>query len=149
MFTDAEKAEAEALLGEAFDSYKEKIVIYKTPTTAFVGTASSNFNFAFGGEQPAAQMEYVTQSGEFWATVEYVDQEDDQKMFHPLNNGNIQLPYGDVRISTTGETAKDFLESCEKIVLDGKDFRRVSDVMPRGLFSRGGYDCWLKKIDNG
>lgn len=149
MFTDAEKLEAEALLGEAFDSYKERIIIYKTPATAFVASSSSNFNFGFGEEQPAASVEYVTQSGEFWATIEYMDHEADQQMFYAKPDAPIQQPYGDVRIATTGEIARDFLENAEKIVFDGKDFRRVSDVMPRGLFSRQGFDCWLKKIDNG
>ena len=148
MFSDIEKAEIEALLGEAFDAFKEKILIYKTPTTTYVSTQANNFNFAWGAEQPAADVSYTTASGEFWATVEYVDQEDDQKLYHALNTP-LKQPYGDVRISTSGTEAKNFLEDCEKIVLDGKDFRRVSDVMPRGIFNRNYFDCWLKKIDNG
>lgn len=149
MFTDAEKAEATELLGLAFDGFKERIVIYKTPTTTFVASAGSNFNFGYGDQQPAASVEYVTNSGEFWATIEYVDQQDNQQLFHALRNANIQQPYGDVRISTSGDTAREYLEQCEKIVLDGKDFRRVTDIMPRGLFARDNFDCWLKKIDNG
>lgn len=148
MFTAAEKAEIDALAGVPYETFKERVVIYKTPTTAFVASAASNFNFAFGVQQPAAQTQYVTQSGEFYVTIEYVDQEDDQQLYKALNTP-LEQAYGDVRLSSSGSLAKDFLENCEKIVLDGKDFRRISDIMPRGMFSRQFFDCWLKKIDNG
>ncbi len=149
MFTDAEKSELEGLLSEAFDAFKERIVIYKTPVTAYISSERTNFNFAFGENQADIDVDYITNSGEFWATVEYAAQSNSQKLLFPVPQSNLLMPYGDVRISTSGDLARSFLEECEKIVLDGKDFRLNSDIMPRGLFGRNGFDCWLKKIDNG
>ena len=149
IFSDAEKAEMDALLNEAFDSFKERLIIYKTPTKAFVETVPSNFNFAFGGQQAAFQEEYITNSGEFYGTIEYIDQQDNQQLQHLPQDTPVQLSKGIVRIGVSGAEAASYLQDCEKIVFDNRDFRRISDVMPRGLFSRNFYDCWLQKIDNG
>jgi len=149
MFSTQEQAEIEALLGEAFDSFKEKIVIYSTPTVAFVASATSDYNFAFGAGQPASAATYVTNSGEFWATVEYVDSESHQHLAYPVDQGPLKQPQGEVRIATSGQAARDMLMNAEKIVLDGIDYRRSTDIIHRGMFSRNYFDCWLTKIDNG
>ncbi len=149
IFSDAEKVEIDSLLSEAFDSFKERLVIYKTPTKAYVQTTPSNFNFAFGGQQADFQEEYVTNSGAFYGTIEYIDQQDNQQLIHIPQNSEVQLNKGIVRLGVSGAEAAGYLQDCEKIVFDNKDFRRISDVMPRGMFSRNFYDCWLQKIDNG
>ncbi len=146
MFTDAEKAEAEALLGEAFATYKETVIIYKTPTETII--ESSDYIFGFQ-DQPALTKTYVSQSGQFYATIEYIDQTDNQQLANIPFNSPVSKNLGFVRMSVSGSAARAYLEDVKKIVFDGKDFLRVSDIMPRGLFSRQGFDCWLQKIDNG
>lgn len=148
MFSAAEMSEAESLLGEAFDSFKEYIVIYKTANKTIISTNGS-FNFAFGLEQPDISTAKVVQSGRFHATVEYSDTRDDQR----LDTSDANIPAlqekGWVRISISGASGADFLQNSEIVKIDGKDFRRQSDMLPRGLWNRNSYDCWLQKIDNG
>ena len=149
MFSSAEMLEAESLLGEAFDSFKETITIFKTPLKTIVSTVSSDYNFAFGMEQPSISISEVVQSGSFYATVEYADTRDDQRLSFPDQNMPVKQNQGWGRISISGASGADFLRKAEVVKIDGRDFNRQSDVLPRGLFSRNSYDCWLQKIDNG
>jgi len=149
MFDANEMNEAEALLGEAFASFKETITIFKTPLKTILSTSSSSFNFAFGMEQPSVSISEVVQSGSFYATVEYADTREDQRLNFPDQNVPVKQNQGWVRISISGTSGADFLRKAEVIKIDGRDFNRQSDVLPRGLFSRNYYDCWLQKIDNG
>jgi len=146
MFTQAEKDELTEMLGAAFEAFQERIVIYKTSLKTFVATEESDFNFAYGDEQPAVEMQYTPQSGEFWATVEYVNLKDAQQLLYFSTQSNIKIPKGDVKISVSGSEAADFLRNVEHINLDGQEFKVSSDIVPRGLFNRDYYDCWLEKI---
>ena len=51
-----------------FETFKEEITIFRAPKVAFVNS-SSDFNFAYGAEQPSVDMDYLPQSGKFMATV--------------------------------------------------------------------------------
>ncbi len=145
MFTAAEKAELEEMSREPFNSFKEQIIIFKTPTAALI-SSTNNYNFAYQ-QQPALVASTITQSGAFWATIEYVTTEGGQTLDNQHPNFNFQQPLGTVRLSVSGALALDFITNSEKIVLDGKPFRRTSDIVFRGLFNRDYFDCWLTKIN--
>lgn len=147
MFSSDEELEAESLLGEAFDAYKEQLTLYKSPRATVV--ASAGYNFAFGLSQPSIAATHVTQSGVFYGTIEYTDTRDGELLSAPSVNTPISQPKGWVRLSVSGAAAGAFLEASEVFVIDGKDFHRQSDVLRRGLFTRDGWECWLQKIDNG
>ncbi len=146
MFTDAERLEAEMLLGEGFSTYQENILIYKTPKISTT-SSDSTFTFGFDNQQPGVVSTYVSESGVFLATVEYENSQANQPLTFELPNVNMVQPKGTVKISVSGSAAKEFLQDCEKIVIDGKSFRISSDIVARGLFDRDFYDCWLEKLD--
>lgn len=144
-FSQIEKDDATALLAEAFGGFKEEILIYRTSQVAFVSTDTS-FNFAYGPNQPSAEVNYTPVSGVVWGTVEYIDREDDQRRHYPHPEANVKQPEGDVRIGISGLYARNLLMGAEKVILDGQQFKIASDIMPRGIFQRDYYDCWLVHI---
>lgn len=142
--TAAERAELESMYDIPFDFFKEQIAIVKTPISIFVASGP-NFNFIFDEEQPDSQQTYTYQSGVFWATVEYIDNRDGQRLGAPMDS-NINKLEGFVRISVTGD-AKAYLDQYETINFDNQRFKKISDLQPRGIASRRYFDCWLQKID--
>lgn len=147
--TNSERNEIRAMEGELFDTFKEEILLYKAPTKTFLvkTQGASDFNFAYGAELEAdnPNVTYVPASGTFWATIEYVDQQDNQQTEF-ANNSNPVLPKGIVKVCVSGTTAKDFMSASEKIFFDGENFTILSDIRPRGMFERQYYEFWLQKF---
>ncbi len=144
-FTAAEKAELTDMSTEPFASFMESILMYRSASVTYI-SQGPNFNYAFGSEQPDVVATYITNSGFFNATIEYFDNLDQHQDRYPLKDSPLSVPATFVRVGVTGD-AKDFLDSKEKIVLDGNNFRAVSDGMPRGIFSRDYFDFYFVKID--
>lgn len=143
--TQAEKDEAEELLNLAPSSFAEEIVIYKSPLETFASDTSFNFAFGGGANEPI----YTPQSGVFWGTVEYTDQQDNQYIKYNPADALAAQPKGYVRLSVSGVEAREFLRDARLISFDGMNFKPSSDLVFRGLFNREVWtDCWLNKIDN-
>lgn len=137
----ATRDRADALWNLPFNFFKETIVIYKTPQEVYI-SSDSNFNFFYGEKSPGVEKTYITQSGVFEATIEYIDQEDNQKRnYVPTDNPAVNTE-AKVRI-TVGTGAAAFLNECEKITFDGNNFRVLSDQQPRGMFTRSQINLWL------
>jgi hypothetical protein len=144
MFSPEEKAEIDSIIGIPFECFKEEITIYRTPTIAFVNS-DAGFNFAYGAEQPSVNMTYQPQSGKFWATVEYLDNIQENELMFPDMNAPIQIAKSFVRISVQ-ESGRAFLEGVEKIVIDGNSFAPASEARPRGMFSRNTFDYYFSRL---
>ena len=139
------KSQCNALYLLPWELYKEQIVIFQTPVETQI-SSGPNFNFFYGENSPDTSVSYVTQSGVFFATVEYLDDKTAQEIgYHPDDNPAKVLEVL-VRITVTGD-AKAYLDKIEKVVFDGINFRVVSDVRHRGPFARQFYDYFLKKIE--
>ncbi len=145
-FTEEEKAEAVSMLNEAFNTFKEQIYVYQSPEQTVIST-DPNYVWSFGNDQPDIQVTNTTQSGVFWATVEYMNNESLQRIDHSIFNESILSKQGLVRISVSGVEAFNFLKKAEKITFDDQNFKVVSDLQRRGLFTRDFSDLWLSKID--
>jgi hypothetical protein len=143
--SDADKQFAQLLLEVAPDTFKERLIIYEAPTQTLL-TTNPNFIWAFGNNQPDISVSQVTNSGEYWATVEYMDSESLQKLNFPTDSELLKKE-GLVRVSISGQTGYEALKRSEKIVFDGQNFMRAKDIFPRGLFERRWFDVWLYKID--
>lgn len=144
MFSPEEQAEIDEMIGIPFECFKETITIYRTPTIAFVNS-DAGFNFAYGAEQPAVNMTYQPQSGQFLATVEYLDNLQENLSLFPDMNAPVQIGKSYVRISVQ-ESGRAFLEGVEKIVIDGNSFAPVSEARPRGMFTRNTFDYFFSKL---
>lgn len=139
------KNQCVSLWTKTFDFYKEKIILYKTPDKVFV-SSSANFNFAFGANSPGASLSYITQSGEFYATVEYVNEEDNNKLDYSPNDNSAYTSHGKVLL-TFESGALPYFANHEKVVLDGRNFRQLSEIQPRGPFARDSFSVWCEPID--
>ena len=143
LFTATEKAEIASLQDDVFDTFKEKIVIFQTPLETYVATTNTNFNFAFEDQQPLNNVTYTIVSGQFDATIEYVDQQDNQQL-NKIDNSRITTTDGYVRICVSGD-ANNYLKDAKNITFDGDSFVIVSDKRPRGIFVRKYFDYFLQK----
>lgn len=147
--TDSERDEIRAMQGELFDTFKEEILLYKAPSKTFLVKTqeASDYNFAYGVQLDVdnSNVTYAPTSGTFWATIEYVDQQDNQQTEF-VNNANPLLPKGIVKVCVSGTTARDFMKSSKKIFFDGENFTILSDIRPRGMFEREYYEFWLQKF---
>lgn len=144
------KAQADALWILPFELYKELITVYKTPKKVFVSSANSTYNFAYGEDSLGINQTYVTQSGQIYATVDFVDQEDNNKFTWA----------GEGRNQTHDVTSEQKVKICfgtgdyhyfsdsEKIVIDGRNFRILSDYQNRGAIStRSQVILWATPIE--
>lgn len=140
----AEIQECNELIDEAFNTFKELITVYKAPTVTYINPGA-DFNFVFGEEQPASSAAtYIVNSGQFWATIEYVDQYDNNQFRFAPNDNPVQLPRPNVKISVSGEAANNFLREAERVVLDNRSYILTTDEMRRGLLGGRNYsDFWL------
>ena len=143
-FSADEIAEMNEMYAELFDSFKEEIVIYRTPTTALISVGPS-YNFSFGANQPSLESVNVIRSGSFWATVEYLDNIGAQQIVHPSRDTAVAVPKTFIRIGVTGD-ARDYITQIEKLVIDGSSFEPASDPYARGIINRSYYDYFFKKI---
>ncbi len=140
------KQQAEGLLDIVFNTFKEEISVYQTPTRTYINLAGNDANFNFNAP-PEDDFTYVVASGVFEATVEYVDQQDNQQKNFPTPDMPIVAPLGFVKICVSGDAARTILTKSEKVRFDNTDFKIVSDSRPRGIFNRKYTDFWLQKID--
>ena len=146
MLTAAEKLESDLMLNQAPASFGEWIPIFKSPIET--NNSEADFNFAFAGQR--GETTYTVQSGLFFGTVEYADQQDNQYIKYNPASSLAAQPKGFVRVSLSGSEARAFLMDAQVIKLDGMNFKPASDLVFRGLFDRDVWtDCWLNKIDNG
>ena len=143
-FSADELSEMNDMYGEAFDSFKEQIVIYQTPTISFVSSGPS-FNFAAGIEQPGLSSVNVVRSGVFWATVEYLDNIGAEQLVHPSRDTAVAVPKTFLRLGVTGD-ARDYITQIEKLVVDGVSFEPASDPFARGIINRNYYDYFFEKV---
>lgn len=146
MLSAAEKAECDLMINDAPATFGEYITIFKSPVET--NNSETNFNFAFAGQK--GESTYTVQSGRFFGTIEYTDEQDNQYIkYHPADS-LAATPKGFVRLSVSGTEAREFLSDARVIKFDGMNFKPASDLIFRGLFSRDIWtDCWLNKIDNG
>ncbi len=144
MFSPEEMAEINEMEMEPFDSFKETIVIYRTPDIAYISNGP-NFNFAYSSDQPAVTATNIIRSGAFEATVEYLDNVGEQQLLHPDRDSANTVPKNFLRLGVTGD-ARDYLTQVEKVVIDGMSFIPASDARPRGMFTRRYYDYFFQKI---
>ena len=89
MFTQSERDEIDALIGIPFETFKEEIVVYQTPTVTYI-SSSPEFNFAFEENQPAAETAFVPKSGTFMATVQYLVDLKENENFFPTNDAQVK-----------------------------------------------------------
>ncbi len=142
------KAQATALWQAGFDFWAEPILIYKTPKEVYLYTDNSSYNFAYGQDSPGVARTYQTQSGFFQGIVEYIDQSDNQqKNFAGAGQNQTHNLYSEAKVRLTFETgALAYLDKLEKIVIDGKNYRILSDFQPRGMFERSQLNIWCVPI---
>lgn len=143
------KAQAAALWQIGFDFWKEPILIYKTPQKTYISTNNSTYNFAYGEDSLGIVETYITQSGIFQGIVEYIDQEDNQKLnFIGAGQNQTHNLVSESKVRLTFETgAMTYLSNLEKIVIDGRNFKILSDFQPRGMFSRTELNLWCVPIE--
>ncbi len=144
MFTDAERAELSSLYSIAFESFKERVVAYKNATETILNT-SSNYNFAYGPNQPNLDISHKIQSGVFYATIQHMnsltDQTLDVKGESPIF---VSSPF--VKIGVTGDD-RDFLADAKKLVVDGLEFQPATKGRPRGIIDRNYSEYFFVRID--
>lgn len=134
------------MLNTVFDTFKEPISIYKTATETFI-SSSNDYNFVFGGNNGAeVTTNYIVNSGVFQATVEFIDQQDNQNKSNEPSDTPFLSPKGKIHISLE-IGAREFMRGCEKIMFDNESYRVISCPMARGIFARNFVDFWLEPID--
>jgi len=143
-FSAEEMAEIAEIEMEPFDCFKELITIYRTPNIAYVSNGPA-FNFAYQEEQSAVNSTYVIRSGQFLATIEYLDNIGEQQLLHPAPDSTLTVPKNFLRLGVTGD-AKDYLTQVEKVIIDNQSFIPASDARPRGMFARRYYDYFFQKL---
>ncbi len=132
--SDDEKAEVEEMYDLAFNTYKEEIALYQTPTEVIISTGP-NFNFFYGENSPNKEVTYITQSGVFNATVRTINQADNNQ----LNHSEPDAPFltTEAKLKLRMEIgALPYFEGLEKIVLDGVNWRIFTAPQRRGVFER-------------
>lgn len=128
------KQQAEAMWLLPFELYKELVTVYKTPTQVFVSSSNPTFNFAYGADSPGVDLSYVTQSGQIYATIDFVDQEDNNQFkFANSNSHNVVSEQKVKMCFNSGDFH--YFQNCEKVVIDNRNFRILSDYQNRGAIS--------------
>lgn len=143
------KARATAMWQAGFDFWKEPILIYKTAKETYISTNNSTYNFAYGSEGPGVSVNYITQSGIFQGIIEHIDQEDNQKKsFVGAGQNQTHNLVSEAKVRLTFETgALTYLKNLDKIAIDGRNYRILSDSQPRGMFERTQINIWCLPIE--
>lgn len=140
-----QKLQIDGLLGQCFLTFAEPIVLYKTPLVTYINQ-NPNYTFTEDERQPGMESVYVPQIFSGSGTIEFLDDRDNQRVGHFNPNQPVSLPQGYVRLSISGSgDVRDFLRDSEKIVLDNENFKLVSDLLYRGMFTRAFTDVYLQK----
>ena len=136
-------------MNSCFDTFSETITIFKYPQKTVIYT-NPNYNFAFEENSDGSDSTYVPSSGQFRATVEFIDSEVNQRNETPILDIDVKNSVGMVRISVSGD-GKAYMGNLEKVMIDGVAFHCRTQPLHRGMFSRGTFDYYLSKIndDNG
>lgn len=144
MFTAAEQSELNELQGAPFEAFKELIVAFKTPTVTYFSN-NGNFNFAYQEAQPGVSANYTPISGQFYATIEYVDDLNEEATKFPAKEKGalaVQDNFVIVRVSGDGKL---FLDNAEKVMIDGEPFVNTTYSRPRGILSRTFFDYYYRR----
>lgn len=144
------KAQCEVLHTLPFELYKELITVYKTPREVYVSSSNSEYNFAYGQDSPGLNLSYVTQSGQVYATVDFVDSDVDNKLTWAgagQNQTHSQITQQVLKLCFgTGDFH--YFRNCEKIVLDNRNFKILTDYQGRGAIStRNQVILWATPIE--
>lgn len=144
------KAQCEILHSLPFELYKELITVYKTPKQVYVSSANSAYNFAYEEESPGLNLSYVTQSGQIYATIDFIDSDFANKLSWAgagQNQIHSQVTEQSVKICIgTGDFH--YFQKCEKIVIDNRNFRILTDYQGRGAIStRNQVILWATPIE--
>lgn len=145
MFTDAEKAELDSLYSVCYESFKEYIIAYQSPQQNLTGL-NSNYNFAFGATQPTANEIPVVQSGQLYATVQYMNSISDQ-VLKTTSNSTVLGQNSYVKLGVSGQTDIDFMNGAIKVVVNGIEFEQATKERLRGIVSRDYAEYFFKRID--
>ena len=142
-----EKNECINLWSGAFNTFSEMITIYKTPDRTLVSSDPTQFNYYYGQSSVGQTIAYTPQSGNFAATVEYIDSRLAERLGFNPKESPAKSYEGVIRI-TVGTDAKAFLDNLDKIVFDNINFRIWSDITYRGMFGpRTQFDYFLRRIE--
>lgn len=145
MLSEAQKTAAAALLDIAFDTFKRPtpIVIYKTPLQTIVST-NLNYNFAYPDNNPDVEIEFTPQTGQFDATIQYIDSVDAEKLPIVANSIKFDKSKHVIRMSVR-MSGRALLLDAERIEFDGDNHVILNSGRPRGLFEPNYYDFYLQQ----
>lgn len=140
------KTQCENLWNLTFDFYKEPIALWKTPKEIFVSSNPNIFNPFYSNNSVGANVSYQPQSGVFWGTFEEIALENaNQYNLYDKENPSFT---SDASARLTLETgALDFFKDFEKVVVDGREYQKLTDVQFRGPFIRSQFNIWLKPLN--
>lgn len=145
--SECEQAEVNALWEVPFETFKEKIAFYATPDRTIISTNNSQYNYYYAQNSPGLDISYVTNSGFYYGTVEYLDSKLSEKLgFNPHDSPAKQ--YEGVVKLTVGLDAKPYLDNPNEIItLDSTNFRQFSDLTLIGMFVRSQFSVYLRRIE--
>ena len=123
-----------------FDTFKENIVIYKTPKKTFVNTASPSA-YGYGEKSNVNNFTLTPVSGVYPAIVTYADEQKIER----LSDANEILQEGQVSIDIKKD-AKDFIESGVTTLIDinGSKFVLWSSARKKNFLDLEMYSYKLK-----
>lgn len=126
---------AVAALQNLYDSNSRDIIVYKTSQKTII-SQNTNYNFAFGDNQAAVQIQDVLASGTFYARVHYVDagqagsvKKLDRKIFDELTELKMDMNETFVRLKV-GTEAFEFLKDSSNVQFDNINYKLISNMKP-------------------
>ncbi len=129
-----------------FELRKERVTLYAKPNEVVINSPS-NYNSYYGQNDPNLDVQYVTNSGEFWATIEYIDQRDNQQITFNPNDNPAVTSVSRVRLTLETGALIYFNGNSEKVIIDGRNFKQESAPQLRGPYVRSQMNVWLLPIE--
>jgi hypothetical protein len=143
LLSDAEKQEFSSALVDLHDTFKRKIVIYKTPTVTNIVT-SGDYNYVFDDTQENTTTTITPVSGEYFARVFQTSDIGNLEKGQLLPNTNILAGKTYLRLKLDEEAYRFIIDS-QKFFIDGFSYNRISDESPHGLFDLQFYTVWFRR----
>ena len=126
-----------------FDTFKEAIVIYKTPKKVFANISAPGV-YGYGGKSNVENYTLVPVSGVFSGIVTYSN----DQINEPLSDANERLSDGEVMIEVSGDASNYIKNGVTTLIdIDGVKFTVKSSERRRNFLSLEFYSFKLKVTD--
>lgn len=139
-----QKISLQAVFTDIHDTFKRSLKAFKDGKKIVL---SSNPNYSHVYEQrPLGNITYESVEKTIEARVYYLKSGQEKEAITPAAQGDLTIEQANahVRLKVTPEDFE-FLNTAERIVLDGHVFRISSTEVPHGLFGSGFYTIFLKR----